>query len=114
MLLAVSLFGAAVFLYSLSRANVFVFSFNLICGACFFAINALSTGIIQSVVENKVLGRVNSFIFMSQGMMQIAALLLGTLATVIGLQFVYSGAGLVILLFGIIMTLRNQTLRDFR
>ena len=114
LLLAVSLFGAAVFLYSLSRANVFVFSFNLICGACFFAINALSTGIIQSVVENKVLGRVNSFIFMSQGMMQIAALLLGTLATVIGLQFVYSGAGLVILLFGIIMALRNQTVRDFR
>ena len=114
LLLAVSLFGAAVFLYSLSRANVFVFSFNLICGACFFAINALSTGIIQSVVENKVLGRVNSFIFMSQGMMQIAALLLGALATMIGLQFVYSGAGLVILLFGIIMTLRNQTLRDFR
>ena len=114
LLMTVSLFGAAVLLYSLSRSNVFVFSFNLICGACFFAINALSTGIIQSVVENKVLGRVNSFVFMSQGMMQITALLLGTLATVIGLQFVYSGAGLVILLFGIIMALRNQTVRDFR
>ena len=61
-----------------------------------------------------MLGRVNSFVFMSQGIMQITALLLGTLATVIGLQFVYSGAGLVILLFGIIMALRNQTVRDFR
>ena len=110
---AVAILGLSIFFYSWSRTLIFVFSFNLICGASLMAINALSSSMVQSVVENRVLGRINSFIFMSQGFMQIGALFLGFFATMLGLQTVFSAVGLIILSTACFVMIRRPLIRSF-
>lgn len=110
---AVAILGLSIFFYSWSRTLIFVFSFNLVCGASLMAINALSSSMVQSVVENRVLGRINSFIFMSQGFMQIGALFLGFFATVFGLQTVFSAVGLIILSTACFVMIRRPLIRSF-
>lgn len=110
---AVAILGLSIFFYSWSRSLIFVFSFNLVCGASLMAINALSSSMVQSVVENRVLGRINSFIFMSQGFMQIGALFLGFFATVFGLQTVFSAVGLIILSTACFVMIRRPLIRSF-
>jgi MFS family permease len=113
LILAVAILGLSIFFYSWSRNLIFVFSFNLVCGASLMAINALSSSIVQSVVDNRVLGRINSFIFMSQGFMQIGALFLGFFATILGLQVVFSAVGLIILLTACFALIRRPLIRAF-
>jgi len=113
LILAVAILGLSIFFYSWSRTLIFVFSFNLICGASLMAINALSSSIVQSVVDNRVLGRINSFIFMSQGFMQIGALFLGFFATLLGLQTVFSAVGLFIFLAACFALIRRPLIRAF-
>ena len=110
---AVAILGLSIFFYSWSRTLIFVFSFNLICGASLMAINALSSSMVQSVVENRVLGRISSFIFMSQGFMQIGALFLGFFATMLGLQTVFSAVGLIILSTACFVMIRRPLIRSF-
>lgn len=110
---AVAILGLSIFFYSWSRTLIFVFSFNLVCGASLMAINALSSSMVQSVVENRVLGRINSFIFMSQGFMQIGALFLGFFATMLGLQIVFSAVGLIILSTACFVMIRRPLIRSF-
>tara|TARA_B110000014_G_scaffold263842_1_gene262039 strand:- start:1395 stop:2651 length:1257 start_codon:yes stop_codon:yes gene_type:complete len=110
---AVAILGLSIFFYSWSRTLIFVFSFNLICGASLMAINALSSSMVQSVVENRVLGRINSFIFMSQGFMQIGALFLGFFATMFGLQTVFSAVGVIILSTACFVMIRRPLIRSF-
>jgi len=110
---AVAILGLSIFFYSWSRTLIFVFSFNLICGASLMAINALSSSMVQSVVENRVLGRINSFIFMSQGFMQIGALFLGFFATMFGLQTVFSAVGAIILSTACFVMIRRPLIRSF-
>ena len=113
LILAVAMLGLSIFFYSWSRTLIFVFSFNLFCGASLMAINALSSSIVQSVVENRVLGRINSFIFMSQGFMQIGALFLGFFATILGLQIVFSAVGLIIFSVACFVLIRRPLIRAF-
>jgi MFS family permease len=89
--------GAAVLGFSLSRHVAPAFLFNGLAGFGHAMVLTVSTAIIQRSVPNRVLGRVTGLLLLSGGLMQVAGLGVGLLAQEIGLEPVYTAAGLVII-----------------
>lgn len=89
--------GVAVVGFSLSRHIALAFFFNAIAGFGHSMVQTVGTAIIQRHTPNRVLGRVTGLLLLSGGLMQIAGLGVGLLAQSIGLEPVYTAAGLTII-----------------
>ncbi|MEX1022010.1 MAG: MFS transporter [Dehalococcoidia bacterium] len=93
-----AVFGIAVLGFSLSRATPLAFAFNGLAGAAMMAFNIAGLTIVQAMVPNRYLGRVTGLLMLGQGLMQVAALGIGILAGIVGMEVVYPAAGLLIIL----------------
>jgi MFS family permease len=89
--------GVAVLGFSLSRHVAPAFLFNGLAGFGHAMVLTVSTAIIQRTVPNRVLGRVTGLLLLSGGLMQIVGLGVGVIAQQVGLEPVYTIAGLTII-----------------
>lgn len=106
------LFGAAVLGFALSRTVPLAFAFNVLAGLAFMGQNIAGLAIVQALVPNRYLGRVTGLLMLGQGLMQVMALFIGLLAKVVGIEIVFAGAGLTMLVATVLVTLLQRELRS--
>ncbi len=110
-LAACALMGVTVLGFGLSRIVIVAFVFNGLVGLSYQLVLTLSLTLVQRQVPNRLMGRVTGLLMLASGMMQIAALIVGGIAQLVGLELVYPAAGVAILVFTVLVVLRQQPLR---
>ncbi len=110
-LAACALMGATVLGFGLSRIVIVAFVFNGLVGLSYQLVLTLSLTLVQRQVPNRLMGRVTGLLMLASGMMQVAALIVGGIAQLVGLELVYPAAGVAILVFTVLVVLRQQPLR---
>ncbi|PKB56535.1 MAG: hypothetical protein BZY69_01265 [SAR202 cluster bacterium Casp-Chloro-G1] len=111
-LVACVLIGVAVLGFSLSRIVIAAFLFNGMVGFSHQLVLTFSTTLVQRQVPNRLLGRVTGLLMLAGGLMQIAGLGAGLLAQALGLEVVYSAAGISIIVLMLVIAARQRPLRE--
>ncbi len=106
------LMGVGTFAFGLSRLIVLAFLFNGVVGMSYQLLLTWGVTIVQREVPNRLLGRVTGLLLLAGGLMQIAGLVVGVLAQILGIELVYPLAGLGICLFVVLLTWRQRPLRQ--
>ncbi len=105
-----ALMGLAVLSFGLSRVVIVAFLFNGLVGLSQQLVLILSLTLVQRRVPNRVMGRVTGLLMLAGGMMQLAALIVGGIAQVVGIELVYPAAGVAILILTALVVLRQRPL----
>jgi MFS family permease len=111
MLGATLVFGTAVIGFGLSREIAPAFLFNGLAGGTFQLLRIVGVASVQQVVPNRLLGRVMSLLLLSQGIAQLAGLLIGAIGHFAGLEVLYPAAGVAIVVFALAVTATQRPLR---
>ena len=92
--MCVFVLGYGVFLGLFAWSHYFILSLGLLVsvGFCFIAFRACLNTALQSVTPPHLLGRVLSFFFMDRGLWSIGGLLLGSSASVVGVNWTVGAA----------------------
>ncbi len=95
---ATLVFGLAILGFSLSGEIAPAFLFNGLAGAAFQVMTIVGIASLQTAVPPRLLGRLMALLMLAPGIAQLAALALGALGQLIGLEVLFPAAGLVIIL----------------
>ena len=106
-----ALMGLGVLGFGLSRIIIVAFLFNGLVGLSYQFVLTLGVTIVQRQVPNRLLGRVMGLLLLAGGLMQIAGLIVGLIAQAVGLEVVYPAAGLLMLIYVALLTVRQPPLR---
>jgi MFS family permease len=109
---ASALMGLGVLGFGLSRIVILSFVFNGLVGMAYQFVLTLGVVIVQRQVPNRLLGRVMGLLLLAGGLMQIAGLIVGAIAQVLGLELVYPAAGVLMLVYVALLFLRQRPLRQ--
>ncbi|MDA0271521.1 MAG: MFS transporter [Chloroflexi bacterium] len=104
-------FGLGVLGFSLSRDVYLTFACNVVAGGAFMALNIASLSIVQTIVPNRLLGRVTGLLMLGNGLMQIWALAVAVVVLFVGIEVVYTGAGLAIIGMTVLVAVSQRPLR---
>lgn len=104
-------FGLGVLGFSLSREPWLTFIFNVVAGGSFMALTISSLSIVQTTVPNRLLGRVTGLLLLGGGLMQLWAFFVALAVQAVGIEPVYTGAGLAILGVTALIAVTQRPLR---
>jgi MFS family permease len=105
-----------IFLGLFAWSHYFIFSLGLLVsvGFCFIAFRACLNTALQSVTPPHLLGRVLSFFFMDRGLWSIGGLLLGSSASVVGINWTVGAAATICFMAAATVLLRFRHTPDGR
>lgn len=105
-------FGLGVLGFSLSREPLLSFGMNVVAGGSFMALNIASLSIVQTIVPNRLLGRVTGLLLLGNGLMQLWALAVAVIVVAFGIEPVYLGAACAILAMTVFVATTQRPLRS--
>jgi len=106
------LFGIGLILFSQSQSIYFSLLFLTITGASMMMQSASCNTILQTIVDDKMRGRVMSFYTMSfAGMMPFGSLISGSMASALGAPETLTIGGIICIIGGIIFAFQLKTIR---
>ena len=112
LLIAALILGGAVLAFSLSRVVVLSFVLGGFAGGAFQTVRVTGTAIAQTEVPPELRGRVLGLLIVANGLAGVLGVPAGLLAQFIGLEMLFTGAGVVLLGLAASVALTQRELRS--